>query len=133
ELVCDCYSKMGDHRGLQKYLNELLVLYPSSTLVIKIAEQIRWAQDDYAAADFIAEQLRQRPTIKALSRLVELHLLHSEGRARENLQLLKQLVDQVLEAKPGYACHKCGFTGNQLHWLCPGCKSWGTVKVITGV
>lgn len=133
DLICDCYTRLGDLRGLRRHLTELLAQYPSSTLVIKLAEQLRWAEDDYAAAAFIAEQLRQRPTIKALSRLVELHLLHSEGRARENLQLLKQLVDQVLEAKPGYSCQKCGFTGNQLHWLCPGCKSWGTVKVITGV
>jgi lipopolysaccharide assembly protein B len=133
DLVCACYVKQGDKRGLQRHLEELLAQYPSSTLVIRMAEQIRWSRDDYAAADFLARQLRERPTIKALSRLVELHLLHSEGRARENLQLLKQLMDQVLEEKPGYSCEQCGFTGNQLHWLCPGCKSWGTVKVITGV
>lgn len=133
DLICDCYAQLGDHRGLQHYLNELLTQYPSSTLVLKMAEQTRWAKDDYAAADFIASQLRERPTIKVLNRLVELHLLHSSGRARENLQLLKQLVEQVLEAKPSYQCEKCGFTGNQLHWLCPGCKSWGTIKAITGV
>lgn len=133
ELICDCYHKIGDHRALQQYLSELLTQYSSSTLVLKMAEQIRWAKDDYAAADFIASQLRDRPTIKVLNRLVELHLLHSSGRARENLQLLKQLVEQVLEAKPSYHCQKCGFTGNQLHWLCPGCKSWGTVKLIPGV
>ncbi|MDQ2075492.1 lipopolysaccharide assembly protein LapB [Marinimicrobium sp. ABcell2] len=133
DLVCDCYTKLGDKRGMQRYLEELLAQYPSSTLVIRMAEQIRWSKDDFAAADFLAQQLRERPTIKALSRLVELHLMHSEGRARENLQLLKQLLDQVLEQKPGYFCEQCGFTGNQLHWLCPGCKSWGTVKVITGV
>jgi len=133
DLVCRSYERLNDHRGMQRYLEELLAQYPSSSLVIKMAEQIRWARDDYAAADFIAEQLRLRPTIKMLNRLVELHLLHSEGKARENLQLLKQLVDQVLEAKPGYHCRKCGFTGNQLHWLCPSCKSWGTIKAITGV
>jgi len=133
DLVCTGYERLNDNRGLQRYLEELLAQYPSSSLVIKMAEQIRWARDDYAAADFIAEQLRLRPTIKMLNRLVELHLLHSDGKARENLQLLKQLVDQVLEAKPSYHCRKCGFTGNQLHWSCPSCKSWGTVKAITGV
>lgn len=133
DLVCSCYDRLADHRGLQRYLQELMAHYPSSTLVIKMAEQIRWANDDYAAADFVAEQLRLRPTIKMLNRLVELHLLHSEGKARDNLQLLKQLVDQVLEAKPSHHCRKCGFTGNQLHWLCPSCKTWGSVKVITGV
>src|SRR5690625_3375242 len=129
-LVCDCYDKLGDKRGLHRYLQELLTHYPSSTLVIRIAEEIRWAEGDHAAADFIAQQLRQRPTIKALIRLIELHLLRSDGRARENLQLLKQLMERVLEAKPDYSCGQCGFTGNQLHWLCPGCKSWGTITAI---
>lgn len=133
DLVCECYGKLGDKRGLQRYLQELLTHYPSSSLVIRIAEEIRWAKGDHAAADFIAQQLRQRPTIKALIRLIELHLLHSEGPARENLQLLKQLMEQVLEAKPNYSCGQCGFTGNQLHWLCPGCKSWGTITAVTGV
>lgn len=133
DLVCACYERLGDHKGLQRYLEELLAQYPSSSLVIKMAEQVRWAKDDYAAADFIAEHLRRRPTIKLLNRLVELHLLHSEGRARDNLQLLKQLVDQVLEAKPSHHCRKCGFAGNQLHWLCPGCKTWGSITPITGV
>ncbi|WP_024460426.1 lipopolysaccharide assembly protein LapB [Marinimicrobium sp. LS-A18] len=133
ELVCACYERLGDSKGLQRYLEELLAQYPSSSLVIKMAEQVRWARDDYAAADFIAEHLRQRPTIKLLNRLVELYLLHSEGRARDNLQLLKQLVDQVLEAKPSHHCRKCGFTGNQLHWLCPSCKTWGSITPITGV
>lgn len=27
-----------------------------------------------------------------------------------------------------YGCSICGFAGNQLHWLCPKCKSWDTVK-----
>lgn len=133
DLVCACYERLGDHKGLQRYLEELLAQYPSSSLVIKMAEQVRWAKDDYAAADFIAEHLRRRPTIKLLNRLVELYLLHSEGRARDNLQLLKQLVDQVLEAKPSHHCRKCGFAGNQLHWLCPGCKTWGSITPITGV
>ncbi|WP_347329522.1 lipopolysaccharide assembly protein LapB [Marinimicrobium locisalis] len=133
DLVCACYERLGDHKGLQRYLEELLAQYPSSSLAIKMAEQVRWAKDDYAAADCIAEHLRRRPTIKMLNRLVELHLLHSEGRARDNLQLLKQLVDQVLEAKPSHHCRKCGFAGNQLHWLCPGCKTWGSITPITGV
>ncbi|MGD8177301.1 lipopolysaccharide assembly protein LapB [Marinimicrobium sp. ARAG 43.8] len=133
DLLCACYERLGDHRGLQRYLEELLAQYPSSSLVIKMAEQVRWARDDHAAADFIAEHLRRRPTIKLLNRAVELYLLHSEGRARDNLQLLKQLVDQVMTAKPSYHCKKCGFAGNQMHWLCPGCKTWGSITPITGV
>ncbi|MDO3382548.1 lipopolysaccharide assembly protein LapB [Gilvimarinus algae] len=133
DMICECYEKIGEPKALQKYLRSLLAEYPSNSLVIKIAERLRWLENDYVAADFIAEQLKQRPSIRTLNRLVELHLPHSEGRAKENLQLLKQLVDRVIEEKPSYCCNKCGFTGNSLHWLCPGCKTWGSVRPIRGV
>ncbi|MDO3385014.1 lipopolysaccharide assembly protein LapB [Gilvimarinus sp. SDUM040013] len=133
DMVCECYDKLGEPQALQKYLLALLERHPSNSLVLKVAERLRWEQDDYAAADFIAERLKERPSIRTLNRLVELYLPHSEGRGRENLQLLKQLVDRVVAEKPSFCCNKCGFTGNALHWLCPGCKSWGTVKPIRGV
>lgn len=133
DMVCECYDRLGEQKALQKYLMGLLEQYPSNSLILKIAERLRWSDDDYQAADFIADQLKERPSIRTLNRLVELQLPHSDGRARENLQLLKQLVDQVIQEKPSYCCNKCGFTGNSLHWLCPGCKSWGTVKPIKGV
>lgn len=132
-LLCNVYEKLGDSFGLQQYLKELLERYPTNQLVIQLADRIRAAQGDYAAADFIAEQLKKKPSIKALNRLVELHLLHSEGKAKENLQLLKLLVDKVIAEKPAYHCIKCGFSGAHLHWLCPGCKTWGSVKIIKGV
>lgn len=133
DLICDCYDKLGEQDRLFDYLQELLRQYPSHSLTIKLAERLRWQQSDTRAADFIAEQLKLRPGIRTLNRLIELYLPHSEGQARENLNLLKQLVDQVIAEKPGYCCNTCGFTGNALHWLCPGCKTWGSVRPIRGV
>lgn len=133
DLICDCYDKLSDQHRLLDYLLELLRLYPSHSLTLKIAERLRWQEGDVPAADFISSQLKQRPGIRTLNRLIELYLPNSEGQARENLHLLKQLVDRVVAEKPGYCCNSCGFTGNTLHWLCPGCKTWGSVRPIRGV
>ncbi|UTF60750.1 lipopolysaccharide assembly protein LapB [Gilvimarinus sp. DA14] len=133
QMTCESYEKLGESASLLRYLKGLLQSHPSNSLVIKIADRLRWDGDDYIAADFIAEQFKQRPSIRTLNRLIELYLPHSAGRARENLQLLKQLVDTVIAEKPSYCCSKCGFTGNSLHWLCPGCKTWGSIKPIRGV
>ncbi len=56
-----------------------------------------------------------------------------EGPARDNLLILKGLTDRLLTDKPVYRCHACGFNGKTLHWQCPGCKEWNTVKPIYGV
>ncbi len=133
-LICDCYKALGDERGQYRFLEEALEECPSNSLVLMLADKIQEYRDDEAAAGFISSQLKERPSIKALSRLVDLHLANTEnGTAKENLTLLKQMVDQLLAHKPGYRCNRCGFTGNQLHWLCPTCKSWGSVKAIRGV
>ena len=68
-----------------------------------------------------------------MSRYIELSLARSEGPAHENLLTLKNMTDQLLENKPVYKCHNCGFCGRTLHWQCPGCKHWNTVKPIHGV
>ena len=52
---------------------------------------------------------------------------------KEKLRVLKSVTSQLLEDKPVYSCHVCGFNGKTLHWQCPGCKRWDTVKPIQGV
>ena len=52
---------------------------------------------------------------------------------RDILELLKDTVERVLEEKPVYQCTHCGFAGKAMHWHCPGCKRWGTVKPILGL
>jgi len=64
---------------------------------------------------------------------LELHLEHAVGGAKDNLNILKQLVDQLLGLRFAYSCHRCGFKGNDLHWLCPSCKSWSSIKPIRGI
>ena len=29
-----------------------------------------------------------------------------------------------------YRCSHCGFTGQEMHWLCPSCKSWSTIEKV---
>ncbi len=90
-------------------------------------------QGDQTAADFIAEELGRRPSVRGLARFIDFSLTGSEGAARDNLLILKNMTDQLLENKPVYACHNCGFTGKTLHWQCPGCRLWNTIKPIHSV
>jgi lipopolysaccharide biosynthesis regulator YciM len=132
-LISVCFDALGDKEGLRHYLFSLLARYPGNSIIIKVAELIGSTDSEQAAGEFIAAQLRHKPAVKTLSRLIDLYLVHSEGRAKENLELLKYLIEKIVAEKPVYICHKCGFTGNKLHWLCPSCKSWGSIKPIKGV
>jgi lipopolysaccharide biosynthesis regulator YciM len=101
--------------------------------VLALAEILSEEKGNEPAAKFISGELSKRPSVRGLSRFIDLSLSRSEGAAHDNLLILKNLTDQLLENKPIYKCSDCGFCGKVLHWQCPGCKHWNTVKPIHGV
>lgn len=132
-LLVSCYEALGDYEGLEKNLEQLQEDYPSNSIILELTERIRQSHGDMAAASYIAGALKVRPSARGVSKLLDFYIKHSKEKAQDNLRLLKELIDQIMISKPSYRCEQCGFTGNQLHWLCPSCKSWSTVKAIRGV
>jgi lipopolysaccharide biosynthesis regulator YciM len=86
-------------------------------------------RDSHAAADeFISEQMRTRPTLRGLLALLSTH----REPAAADQAMLQSLLQKLVLSKPAYQCHRCGFSGRQIHWLCPSCKQWNTVLPIGG-
>jgi lipopolysaccharide biosynthesis regulator YciM len=115
------------------YLQRLITRYAGISPVLALAEIMSHQEGNEQAAEFISGELGKRPSVRGLSRLIDLSLSRAEGTAHANLLILKNITDQLLENKPVYKCHACGFSGKTLHWQCPGCKQWNTVKPIHGV
>jgi lipopolysaccharide biosynthesis regulator YciM len=111
----------------------ILNRYNGISAILTVAEQIRRQNGDKDAMKFVIEQLGRRPSVKGLKWVIELSLEHSKGEARNNLNILDELTSKLLEGKPVYRCKQCGFSGKSLHWQCPGCKQWNSVKPIQGV
>lgn len=133
DLLITCYSEVGDEKGLDKYLETLLREHPSNSVLIALTERIHRRQSEAEAVAFMGKQLALRPSLRGLGHFLELHIDSTQGRARENLSLLKTLIDQLIASRPHYRCSNCGFSGNQLHWLCPSCKHWDSVRSVKGV
>lgn len=86
------------------------------------------------AADYLLEQLGERPTMRGFKTLMGLYIDQVKDPASANsLRLLKDLVERQMEQRPKYRCQRCGFSGRKLYWLCPSCKKWGVVKPIKGL
>ncbi|KZX60558.1 hypothetical protein A3709_00355 [Halioglobus sp. HI00S01] len=127
-----CYRELGDEKSLRAYLRECLEAHSSPPLVIAAAEDILMSEGTDEAEAFLARQLELRPSMRGLEQLIGLQMNVSEGRARDNLDLLQKLVVRLIEERPAYRCTHCGFSGRHMHWFCPGCKYWGTMKTIRG-
>lgn len=133
DLLIASHEHIGDHKGLDKYLAMLLRDHPSNSVLIALSERIKRQQSETEAAIFLGEQLALRPSLRGLKHFLTLHINGAEGRTGEYSSLLKALVDQLISTRPHYRCSNCGFAGNQLHWLCPSCKRWDSVRSVKGV
>lgn len=132
ELLKSTYQRTGDEKGFYSYFIECQKAYPSATVMLALVEDIQARDGDIAAGEFLGVQLKGRPSLRGLSRLVELHIANSHDQAKDNLGLLQLLIQKLLQSKAQYQCHHCGFSGKQMHWHCPGCKEWGQIKPIRG-
>jgi lipopolysaccharide biosynthesis regulator YciM len=132
ELLKLAYSQLDDDQSFFDYLADCLKVYPSTAIVLMLVEDFQKKKGDEAAVEFLGAQLKRRPSLRGLAKLVELQLSYSSEPAKSNLGLLQRLMQQLMSDKAQYRCRHCGFSGKQLHWLCPGCKEWGKIKPIRG-
>ncbi len=133
DLLEQSYDGLEQPREFTRYLFEVLEEHPAISIVIKLAEKVSAIEDDKAGAFVLSEYLKKRPSVKGLNRLIEYHIPHTDGAARDNLSILQAFTHQLIQNKPRYRCTQCGFDGKRLHWHCPSCKEWGTVKPIHGL
>jgi len=129
----ECHDKLGTNEEMSAFLDSQLEHYSGITPVLYKSDEILSTEGERKAMEFMAEQLKLKPSVRGLQWLVEHSLEKSEGRAKENLTILRDLMKSLLDNNPIYECHHCGFTGKSMHWQCPGCKQWSTVKPIKGI
>ncbi len=128
-----CYQLLGQSETFTEYLYQLLQHHHGLTPMLMLAQLICHDQGEQQAADFVIQQLRRRPSIRGLACFVDLVLPRADSRAREHLLVVRDVVGQLLRNRPVYKCHQCGFNGKSLHWQCPSCRQWNTVKPIQGM
>lgn len=133
DSILGCYQEIGAVAEAKAFLSDVIERYRGISPVIALAELIQATEDRKAAAEFISAQLRRRPSVRGLAHLIGINLSDSTGNARDNLLILQDLTSKLMEGKPVYRCNQCGFGTRSLHWQCPSCKSWNSVKPIHGV
>lgn len=133
ESLLQCYKELNNTKEIKTYLEHVLNKYGGYTSILLSAQQIQQSSDDKSAALFIVNTLRKKPSIRGLSSLIDISLGFTKGTAHNNLLILQELTNKLLENKPVYHCTQCGFDAKTLHWHCPSCKSWSSIKPIQGI
>ncbi len=129
-LVAAGYQELHDEAGLYQYFDGLLRRHGGVTLMLALADVIKSRDGVQAAAEFVAGWLRRQPSVQGLHGLLALNLVGADPSSQADLNLLQGVIGELLEEHQGYLCQECGFRGKTLHWQCPGCHRWNTVKPI---
>lgn len=129
--IAASYRALGDEAGLHGFFSEALARHGGSALAVVFSEIIKQRDGVEAAEKFVADWLRQSPNVHGLTQLIDLNLEEATGGAREDLKLLKGIIEGLRAQHQGYSCEECGFRGRTLHWICPSCSRWNTVRPVS--
>lgn len=132
EPLVKAYEQLDGTTQAVEYLQQLYVRYPVISVQLQLAQLLRKQHGDVASIKFLEEQLHQRPSLRGVQLLLEFRVSaeHSAAQTPSSLGVLQQIIQRLLDHKPVYKCRQCGFNAKALHWQCPGCKSWSSVKPV---
>lgn len=126
--LVECHKRLEDLTGLRRYLESVLAEHPESSAALHLADLIRETEGEVQAAAFLRGQVSAHPSLRGLKRLSELNARLPDSQSHEVLDALRGHLDELLRRRHGYRCSHCGFEAKTLHWQCPSCRKWGTIK-----
>lgn len=122
-----CHQEMNSLPAFETWLQSILSHHPNMTSArIMLAHIIQLQHGSKVAQDYLLQQLPQHPSVEGLHTLISL----GEQSNPTLVPLIKDITDILIQRGHRYSCQNCGFAGKSMHWHCPGCKQWGTVRPI---
>jgi lipopolysaccharide biosynthesis regulator YciM len=123
-----CMEKSGNQRGWLDYLRSMREKYNHPTLQSSYAKLQLEQEGSQAAEQSLLDDLEKRPHISTVAGLVELAKNHEVARDSRLLSVVGDALNKLAAQRPSFQCRRCGFVGKTLHWQCPSCKEWSTIK-----
>lgn len=123
-----CYTALGRQLELIAYLRDVQGRDHSGRVTDALAGLLLEQEGEEVALRFLENELQSYPTLFGMRRLVEIKLARNQNNAHCDLETLYRITKHMFDGAARYKCDNCGFIGKFLHWCCPSCKKWSTVK-----
>jgi lipopolysaccharide biosynthesis regulator YciM len=127
EIVSN-YRHLGDTQGLRTFLEQTASAHPGAGAELPLADLIKEVQGEKAAATYLADQLAKSPSLPLLLRSIELNARLPDSQSAQFVEGLRPHIRRLLDDRPLYQCTHCGFAAKTLHWQCPSCRHWSSIK-----
>ncbi|QGU15550.1 lipopolysaccharide assembly protein LapB [Leclercia sp. 119287] len=134
EMLQTCYQQLDMVEEWVAFLRRCVEENTGAYAELMLADVVQEHEGSDTAQIYITRLLQRHPTMRVFHKLMDYHLNDAEeGRAKESLMVLRDMVGEQIRSKPRYRCQKCGFTAYTLYWHCPSCRAWSTIKPIRGL
>jgi lipopolysaccharide biosynthesis regulator YciM len=100
--------------------------YPALDMLNVLFQATLEAEDVDSAYRLVRDDLRRNPSMLGLDKMLEAQLMEAPPERRNDLQLIKNLVNAHVSRLARYQCKTCGFKARQFYWHCPACGGWET-------
>ncbi len=126
ERLFGAWRRAGREADGLQLMHGYLARYPSLDLLTAVFDAVRAVDGDDAAADLLRDELKRTPSLLALVRLIDLQITQAPPERRQELELMRDLIQQHTRTAGQYRCGQCGFRARQFYWHCPACHGWET-------
>ena len=131
--LLECFRAKGKVNEMIRYLNDITQRHGGIAPLLLLSRLIERQEDMSAAAALLFMHLKAEPSLRGLRQLIETLDAKAQGVTHEELGQLMSILNMTLQDAPLYICSKCGFSGMTMHWKCPSCKQWNSIKPIRGL
>ncbi|GAB4057728.1 lipopolysaccharide assembly protein LapB [Uliginosibacterium sediminicola] len=124
ERIMAAYQRAGEaERGIQ-LLRYYLDRYPSLDLLEFV---FQWDMEHGGAQQayiLVRDEIKRNPTVLGLDKLLEAAVFTVPADKRQDVELIKRLINDHTRRVARYRCDHCGFKARQFYWRCPACGDW---------
>ena len=128
QTCCDALDRQDD---LFDLLLDASLDQPSGAVLSRLIQQLKARGGQQEASRFLSQYLKRYPSLHGLTEMAALQ--QGDPTAEEGtdqpLDILRTLSARLANDTPRYQCTQCGYKARKLHWQCPGCKSWSTLRI----
>ncbi|MCB1866310.1 MAG: lipopolysaccharide assembly protein LapB [Chromatiales bacterium] len=128
----DSFIALGAMNDWRRHLEIMLERRASIGGIEALADLIAAERGVVAAGEFLLEKLQRQPSLEGLYKLMSMSLDGRLPPSIDALRLFRELAAKLLDSQPHYRCENCGYPAGSLHWQCPSCKQWSTIKPLQG-
>ncbi len=126
-LLLSCTQATDSYERYRDYLQLLLHETGQVNILLAIVESLRCEGRDAEALTYLKDRTVNAPSLTALYELLS-HREPDDELSLDVISVITRVIEKMSQERVAYQCGQCGFSGSSLHWQCPSCKTWQSVK-----